>query len=361
MTLQLWTPRDLYRLLTDERFDRFPSHFLDTYFTATHFSQEKQIKIAELPAADRRMAPFVLPTEQGKPIFRHQGESVQFLEPAYIKPKDAVRAVDARNPRVSELLREAPMTLAERFNLRVAEVLAYQIRTIKMRENWMAARAFIDGKVTVKYERDQGTAFPEVTVDFGRAVGHTVVKDSAYWSSTSTLAMDDIQAWADTMNNAVRGGYPARIYLGSAVVPHFRKNEQVRAELDTQRRGTAVDISTGLITSPGTASPLVYLGTLGNGVEVWGYKDVVENANGTLVDLLDPKEVLLVAPGAEGVRAYGAIYDVDALGAGQALATDIFSKMFKTDDPGELFIMSQSAPLPIPLYPNRTFKAKVLA
>ena len=80
----------------------------------------------------------------------------------------------------------------------------------------------------------------------------------------------------------------------------------------------------------------------------------------TKIDLMDERDVLMLAPGANGVRAYGAIYDADAMIEGVAAQTDIYSKMFTTKDPGELFLMNQSSPLPIPLYPNRTLRARVL-
>lgn len=360
MALELWTPRELYKIFKDDRLDAVPSHFLDTYFTGTLFSQDREILMADLPAADRRMAPFVLPTEQGKPIYRQLGETVRALTPAYIKPKDVVRPADARNPRISEIL-GAPLSLQQRFDMRVAEVVAYHKKKIRTTEAWMAARAFIDGQVTIKYERDQGTAYPEVTVSFGRAGNQTVDASGTPWSDVDYKILDDIELYANRMQNALYGGWPARVYLGASVVPWVRKNKQIIAELDTQRRGTAVDIPTGIIKGAGVANPLVYIGTVGNGIELWSYKDQVEQANGTMVDLLGAKDILMVAPGAEGVRAYGAIYDSKALGDGAALATDVFPKMFETDDPGELYIMHQSAPLPIPLYPNRTLKATVLA
>lgn len=353
--LQLWTGGELYALLTDDRNDPIPSHFLDTYFTETHFSNDKEILLSELPQVDRKMAPFVLPTEQGKPIFGAKGEKVKALTPPYLKPKDAVRPEDARTPKPSELLRRRPLTLQERFDLRTQEVQAYHRRAIRMQETFMAARGFVEGKVTIKYDRDQGAAYPEVTIDFGRDPGHTVIKNTGHWSDVDYPILDDIQDWADTMQAATRGGFPGRIYLGSSVARVFKKNKQVIAEMTTDRRGTQVDIQTGITN---TAQPLAYIGTVGAGIEVYAYKDHVENADGSKIELLDPREVLLVASGATGVRAYGAIYDVDAMSESQAI--DIFPKQFKTDDPGEIFIMHQSSPLPVPLYPNRTFRARVL-
>lgn len=357
MAINIWGPRRLYKLLKDERFDRTPSHFLDTYFTEVHYSAESEILLRELPHADRKMAPFVVPTAQGKPIFGAKGESVRALTPAYLKPKDVVRPTEARSPRISEIF-DGPMSLAERFDLRVAEVTQYHLEKIRLREAWMAARAFIDGSVTIRYDAEQGFPHSEVTVSFGRDAGHTVDSSGTPWTTSSDI-LGFIQTQANKMQAAVRGGYPSRIYLGQNVVEPFRKNAGVIAEMNTQRRGTTVDVPTGVIKHAGIADPVVYLGTLGP-IEIYSYRDRVQAPDDSWVEILDPDDILMVAPGATGVRAYGAIYDVDAIEDGRAISTDIFPKMFKTQDPGELYVMHQSAPLPIPLYPNRTLKATVL-
>ena len=358
MALELWTPREIFEVTQDTRFDGFPSHFLNTYFTETHYSREQDIIIRDLPAADRLMAPFVLPTEQGKPIFGLKGEAVRALRPAYLKPKDAVRAVDAKNVRAQELFGET-LSLQQRFDMRVAEITQYHVQKIRNTEGYMAAKAFIDGQVVIKYERDQGLPFPEVTVTFGRNAGHTITLGSAYWSDPATLILDNIETWANTMAAAKLGGYPTRMYVGSTVAGYLKKNTQALSQLLTDRRGTEVDIKTGIIRGVGVHNPLSYIGTLGE-IEVWAYRDQVEMPAGTMVDILEPRDVLLVAPGATGVRAYGAIYDKDAFDQGQ-VSTDIFQKMFDQPDPSATFILSQSSPLPIPLYPNRTLKARVLA
>lgn len=357
MALDIWTSADLIRLMEDNRRDPIPSHFLDTYFTETHYSDKELIGFGELPEAGRYLAPFVLPTEQGKPIFRTKGESVKFIKPPYIKPKDAVRPVETVVKRASELMRGGELSLQERFDRRVVEIQQFHIRAIRMREAWMAARAFIDGKVLIQYDRDQGGYNPDVELTFGRASTHTVTLSTNYWSNPDHDILGDIQRWADIMYDSVHGGWPVRMYVGRDVAKVFRTNKGIKAEMDTTYRGNEVQMKTGLITRE---DPLQRLGTLGAGLEVFAYSDQVQNNNGTMVDILKPKDVLLVAPGATGVRAYGAIYDVDAFQGGNIM-TDIFPKMWSTKDPGEMFIMHQSAPLPIPLYPNRTFKATVLA
>lgn len=361
--IELWTPQELYALRQDERMNPLPSYFLDTFFSQTYFSEDQSIKFADLPEADRFLAPFVLPYEQGKPLDYRKGESIKSFTPPYIKLKNGVRPEDARIVRPSQVFRNNGMpSLQERFNLRVAEVMEMHQRSIQVREIWMAVRAFVDGKVQIDYDRDQGASNPSVLLDFGRDAGHTVTLTTDYWDDPDYPILDDVEAWMTTMYLANGGGSAAQLIVGAKVAPVFRKNKQVKDALDTNYRGNnSVQIDLGIMR---TERPLNRIGQLTTGLEILSYKDTIDIPNGsggkTKIDLFNEKDVLLVAPGANGVRAYGAIYDTKAIKAGLA-NVDIFSKMFETEDPGEQFIMNQSSPLPIPLYPNRTFKARVLA
>ena len=365
MAIELWTPRELYELNTDERNTPLPSHFLDTYFTQTYFSEDKDIQFGDLPEDDRFLAPFVLPYEQGKPIQIGRSETIRAIRPPYIKLKNAVRPEDAKNIMPSDVFRNAGAmpSLEERFDARVAQLNRAQNRSIDVREIWMATRGFIDGKVQIDYDRDQGTDHPSVLLDFGRDPGHTVVKTGDFWSDPDADILGDLEAWMNTMYLAYGGGSAYRLYVGAQVAPLFRKNNGIKAALDVNFRGNnSVEIDLGILR---TNQPLNRIGQLTTGLEVFSFKDTVDsplpNGQKQRIDLFNEKDILLVAPGATGVRAYGAIYDTKALGAGVALSSRVFPKMFETDDPGEMFVMNQSSPLPIPLNPNRTFKARVLA
>lgn len=360
MTIELWESRELYQLLRDDRLDPIPSYFLDTYFTQSYYSDDDKIRFGKLPTASRVLAPFVLPTEQGKPIYYRKGESISEFTPPYIKPKNAVRAEDARNVLPSEVFRNGGRrpTLAERFDMRVVELTNIHRRAIMMREAWMAARAFIDAKVQIDYERDSGAAYPSVLLDFGRASGHTVTLLTGLWDDPDADILGNLEAWMNTMYLADQGGSAAQLIVGASVAPLFRKNKGIKAALDVNYRGNdSVQIDLGIMR---TERPMKYIGKLDSSLEVWTYRDQVENANGSMIDIFDPRDVLLVAPGATGVRAHGAIMDDKALAAGLS-SVDIFPKMWSDNDPGATYIMHQAAPLPIPLYPNRTFKARVLS
>lgn len=364
MALELWTSGELYDVLRDDRMDPIPSYFMDNFFTEQFFSQDREIMFSELPAADRKMAPFVLPTEQGKPIFGTKGETLQSFEPAYIKPKDVVRAEDARTRRPSEIFRNGGQALSvvERFDNRVVEIVEYHRRAIRMQWAYMCAKAYIDAALNIKFGRDQGAAHPEVTIDFGRDPNLNVVLNTTYWDDPDYDIIGDLTAWSNLMYGTKFGARPTRLTVGASVAPHITKNKGILALLNTQiRGGEGTVMQRGLVNIDNPMSYIATLGGIGQAIEIWTYKDQVENSDGSLVELLHPKDVILEAPGFRGVMAFGAIYDVDAIESGDALAIDIFPKMFKTQDPGELYIMHQSAPLPVPLTPNRVLKARVLA
>ncbi|MER8924352.1 major capsid protein [Mesorhizobium sp. M0859] len=364
MGIELWTPKDLFALREDTRMAAIPSYFLDTYFTLSHYSEDGEIRFGDLPEADRFLAPFVLPYEQGKPTQGTRGEKINAITVPYIKLKDAVRPTDVKNIRPSEVFRNAGRkpTIGERFDMRTTEITQRHLRMIDTREAWMAARALIDGKVQINYDRDQGADHPSVLLDFGRDAGHTVVKSANFWDDPATDILGDVEGWMSTMYLANGGGSAAQLIVGAKVAPVFRKNTGIKAALDTNYRGnTSVQMDLGIMR---TERPLTRIGQLTNGLEVLTYKDTVDIPNGsggkTKIDLFNEKDVLLVAPGANGVRCYGAIYDVEAIKNGLENER-VFAKMFTTQDPGEQFLMHQSSPLPVPLYPNRTFKARVLA
>ena len=127
MALELWTSADLLDMRRDMRLDPVPDYFWRTFFPTDFYSEDKDILFAELPTPYRKLAPFVQPASQGKPIFERKGEKVKAVTPPYIKPKDVVRAVDARNVLPSQIWREGRglPSLQARFDQRCAEVIAF--------------------------------------------------------------------------------------------------------------------------------------------------------------------------------------------------------------------------------------------
>jgi len=296
----------------------------------------------------RKLAPLVIPTVQGRPVYSEASTTAR-LKPAYLKPKDPVSPGRVIKRRPGENM-FAPNTLSPqaRYNAIIGDILRVHRETIDRREEWMAAQAVITGKLTL-----EGPDYPTRVVDFGRAANHTVnLTGSARWNQAGVDIMADVQTWIDRVRRAQFGGPVNRLTVGANVIGVMLKNESVLKQLDTQVRGTNADLNTGLR----SGEYVEYIGKLGPNLELWVNSDFYETADGTAVPFLDPDTVVLTGPNVMGVRCFGAILDEEA----SFNALPVFPKMWSQKDPSATFVMSQSAPLTVPVNPNNTLSAKVL-
>lgn len=323
------------------------SYWLNLCFGSIVVSDDEYIDFEKL-VENRKLAPLVIPTSQGVGIY-DKASSVTRLKPAYVKPKDAVspsRLIKKSAESGGVLL--ANQTPQQRGNAIVADIIRTHANAIDRREEWLAAGAILDGKVTLK-----GDNYPEAIVDFGRAANHTVVLGSgARWGDSGVSIIDNIQTWVDRVKKAPFGGIVNRITVGVDVWAVMRKDAELLKLLDTTIRGSNDVLNRSLRT--GEEAELV--GRLGN-LEVWVYSGYYQDASGAAVNYMSPKDIVLTGPNVMGVRAYGAILDHDA----NLQALRVFPKMWKQPDPSVMYIMHQSAPLMVPVNTNNTLKATVLA
>lgn len=361
MALGIYTPYQLAMVRTDPRQTVSTSQWLEMFFPNTFVSTQEEIAFSKLDST-RKIAPFMLPNEPGKPIYRRDGERIESFKPAYTKPKDAIRPQEMIALTPGELVRrEALMSPAARYNREVNRIVLFHRNSIQRLWDYMAAQAILNGAITVNY--GQGVA---VTIDFGRDAGHVVtLGGGARWGDSGVNIFNGIQGWIDTVANAEFGGSVTDIILGSAAAVPFMADASatggsLKDKLDTTYRGSEdVAINRGIIrTDP--LNPFTWLGRLSNGLDVWRYSGPAskfQNNDGSFTNIMDPRDVVLASRAVDGIRAFGAILDN---AAGLEVA-DIFTKMWDQEDPSARFIMSQSAPLMIPVNPNCTFRARVVA
>lgn len=293
----------------------------------------------------RKLAPFVAPTAQGKPIYS-QGSTVTRLKPAYIKPKDAVNPFRQMQRKPGELLTRTPMTPGARYNAVIAEITRQHREAIERRWEWLAAQAVIHGKVTIADED-----YPEREVDFQRHNDHTVTLQSDWTTSSDIVA--DIEAWRTRVRRAKFGGPTNRLTVGADAWDVMRKNTGLLKLLDTQLRGTDANFRTGVR----EGLDVEFVGRLSGTLDIYVYSDYYEQDNGDAVSFMSSKDVVLTGPNVQGVRAFGAILDAKA----NLQPLSIFSKMWESEDPSATYVMSQSSPLMVPVNPNNTLKATVLS
>lgn len=364
MPLTIFSQRDLVDIRRDTRLERPTDFWRRSYFGgAPYYSDNREIQFGKI-VGSRAMAPFAQPSHMGKPIVKERGLSLESFMPGYIKLLDAVRPEDATSLTPEEVLTGERLDMQTRFDLRTSEVTEQHLMATYRTWDWMCARAIIDGAVTVKYDQEQGQANPEVTINFGRDNNLTVGYSSGLdWATSGHDILGDLSEWITLGRQAQFGGSFSTLMLGANVAPYFMANSQIKDLLDTTYRGAeGTSFQRGLLVTEGDNPNVpVYLGTVGGtggSLQVYTYRDQQYNDAGTAVEMLDPNDVVMTAPGVDGLMAFGAIYDVQASASG--MRTDIFQKQYENQNPSQINMLTQSAPLPIPRFPNRTFKATVL-
>ena len=135
----------------------------------------------------------------------------------------------------------------------------------------------------------------------------------------------------------------------------MRQDDEIRELLKTdyapsQKNG--LDFNLGVL----EGLDVEWVGRVNGTTDVYIYSDYYEQEDGSVVEFMDPRDVVLTGPNLNGVQCFGAIQDINA--NFQPLA--IFPKMWPEQDPSATFVMSQSAPLMVPLNPNATFRARVV-
>lgn len=321
------------------------------FFPGMFTSESERIEWSKITDY-RHLAPLVLPTNTGRPTFKAE-ENLYSVKPGYLKPKDAVQAAAmlCRRAGLGEIGQMTPLSPQSRYNASVAAILQKHRGDIERRWEWMAAQAILYGTITLE---DDG--YPAATVDFRRDAGHTVtLTGTERWSETATRTIvDDIDGWVDTMAMAKFGGAPTDLIMGPNVWAVFKTDTEVQNLLKNDIRNTS---GTSLDLGVGNGDKVQYKGNLSRNLRLWVYSDYYEDPDGTVVPFMDTRDVLLIGQNVQGVKAYGAILDKRA----EFQPLPIFPKMWEEDDPSATILMTQSAPLMVPVNPNNTFRARVIS
>lgn len=325
------------------------TYWLDLFFQRTMVFDQEYIDFDVVTGA-RRMAPFVAPTAQGKPIMA-LGYTTKRFKPAYIKPKDILDPQRIIKRRAGEALLGS-LSLAARRNAVLGDILQEHKNQITRRWEWMACQALVNGSITII-----GDDYPSTFVDFLRDAGQTVtLSGGALWTATGTShPIDNLETWIQ-QTQRLSGYVVTRVTMGTSAWAAYRKHADVLAQLNVLVRGTTDTVVSTANTQAGiTAAQLV--GHVGSGVvPIYVYNDIYEDNSGTQQPFLDPTKIVLTTEGIDGVRCFGAIMDADA----GYTTTDIFVKQYRNQDPSVEYVLSQSAPLMVPTRPNASLTAKVV-
>lgn len=327
------------------------TYWLNLLFPNEFYSTDEYIDFEKIPSVGRKLAPFVAPLAQGRPIYE-EGGRVHRFKPAYIKPSDPVTPTRAIRRRPGSLLGPNAGTPQQRYNAIKADITAYHRVAIERRWEWLAARAIIDGQVTI-----EGEDYPSKLIDFGRAAGHTIVLGvGARWGDAGVSIRGLLSNWSNMMHLAEFGGRPNRITVGveawAMMEVAMEEGGELHGLMRTDVRGSTTTLQRDMIGQ----DEVTYAGRLGT-LDVYVYNDYY-TVGGVPTPFMSPKDIVLSSSAVMGHRCFGAILDINA----NFEAIPVFPRNYIV--PGDVAIeqiVTQSAPLMVPVNPNATLKATVVA
>lgn len=360
-TFPVYKPAALLGNYVDRR--PLPSFWRTLCFPAarTFLSDDRSIRFSKV-SSQRHIAPFVSPKSTGTPTYNAR-EAVAEVSTAYIKLQDAVLPDDFSGLRavgVGDLTAATPMTPIEKYDARVRELALRQAQEIDNRLEFMAFEAVANGIITVK---DDETNIINL-VNFRRSTSHTITLGAGTrWNEVAADPLEDLSNWKELAERPKSanpedhfGSAPTYWIMGPLALKAFRQNPKVRAELDLNyaRNGQTL-INTGVLNGQGVQ----FIGQLSNGDQVWRYSQFYnDKTTGAVVEIMNPRDVIGVDPAAlEGVTAYGTIQNLNA----GLVSAERFPSMWMKPDGSAAFMQTESAPMLIPVNPNATLRARVVA
>lgn len=339
---------ELYDTLTllgmFERLDIQPRQFFFKRFFPTVINFETEEIMFDKISSTRRIAPYVSPYVQGRAQALPGITSTTF-KPAYVKPKATVTPSMAIKRRPGERIGGGTMSLQQKLNRVMLQILEDHENQIARREEFMAIEIMRTGKLTV-----ESPEFPKMVVDFGRPNGHTTALTSGdRWGETGVKPLADLLEWGNLVH-AASGVFPVDVIMDPLAASLLVSDEAVAKIMDNRRQRS------GDLELAGTMSgnDAVYIGTIGQ-FNFYQYQQIYTDDAGASQKMIPDYSVFMTnAQGFEGFATYGAILDVDAL-----TPLHRFPKMWTVDDPSAVILMTQSAPLPVTARPEASFYTTV--
>jgi hypothetical protein len=321
---------------------------LNNFFPNIVASDTEYVSI-DVDIGKRRMAPFVSPLVEGKLVESRRFQTNTF-KPAYIKDK---RAPDLRKPirrMIGERIGGGELTGAERMAANVQFEMEDQIDVLNRRLEWMAAQALLTGTVTIT-----GDGFPSTLVDFGRDAALTVaLTGTAMWDNAANTKnpTDNIEEWQNLILKK-SGGVCTDIVFTVTPWNKFLSDDKVRQAIWYPGNGQGNTINIGSEIQRGA----IFKGMWGQ-YRLWVYNDwYVDDATGQEKPMIPDGALVMTGSDLQGTQAFGSILD-PKFNYG---ALPYAPKMWAQDDPAQLFLMMQSAPIVIPSRVNACLAATVTA
>lgn len=359
---ELWETNRFLGVFRDRKPD--PLYWTQWYQTEI-LSGDDYIDFEKMPILGRKIAPLVMPLARGKPIYEDRATAYRF-KPAYVKMEDQIDPLMPLTRRVgidsnaSQPLSLNALTPEQRLTLIRAAITRSHLDAYDRRLNMMGALALRDGAITLT-----GENYPTTQLDFQRAANHTITLTAGdRFGDAGVSILDFFQLVIDRMSTAEFGAVPVRATMGGGVWKILRKDPEILEYLDLQMRGAGdVRVERSLV----TGDPVFKVGELligggsGGVIELWvdnsTYIDPVDNVSKRYIG---NHQMLFTgtAQAVNGIQAFGRIIDR----AARWEPMRIFPKNWVSQGDLEVeYITHKGAPVLVPMNPNATLLANVIA
>lgn len=335
------------------------------WFTGEILSEDEYIDFEKMPILGRKLAPFVLPLARGKSVYDDSTKAYRF-KPAYVKLEDRIDPLmplvrrAGIDPNFSQSMNVNRITPMQRLTLIRAAMTQAHLSAYERTLNYMAAVSLRDGKITLT-----GKDYPTTLVDFQRAALHTVTLGVGNrFGDAGVSILDFFQLVIDRMTTAEFGAVPVRATMGSGVWAVMRKSTEVLAYMDmTLRDSATVRVERSLV----SGEPVFKVGELligggsGGVIELWvDNSTYLDSVSQVATRYIGTHQILFTGTAAAvgGIQAFGRIIDRAANWEPMRL----FPKNWvSTGDLEVEYITHKGAPIMVPLNPNATLLANVIA
>lgn len=358
----LWTSRRSLGVMRDVRSETI--NYFRQWFPNQMRSTDEYIDFEKLPISNRKLAPFALPLARGRGVYDDSARAYRF-KPAYVILDDVIDPLKplTYQPGIDQSRFDMQkITPMQRIELLKIQITAAHVNAWERRLEWLAARALIDGQVTLV-----GPDYPSTLVNFQRAANHTITLTAGNrFGDSGVSILDFFKLCIDRMVAAEFGGLPTRVTMSGVVAGIVQKDAEIRDHMDINIKG-GVHMVDRSILSAGENGEMTYKfgelsvgGASGRKIELWVNDETYQDDAGVQQRYLPTHEILLTSSGSRvmGYECFGRIVDREA----GYEAIPLFPKNYLTgDDVKTEHINHKSSPLLVPINPNATLKAAVIA
>jgi len=291
----------------------------------------------------RRLAPFVSPKVQGKPM-RSRGYKTMHFRPAYIKPKTLVTPDQGFARRPGEPY-GGQLSPRQRIDRLVAEALAEHDEMITNRLEAMAAEALTTGSITVA-----GEDYPTVVVEFGQNANlRKELESGDQWDQSDADPLADIEELALDIRQYSYGAVADTVVMDGKAWNLLRQRIASSADLKVQFDNSLRLGSSSAELGPRNDVDGEFVGRLAGRFDVYVYDGTYEDENGEARKYIPDYHVIVGSrAGVQGTQYFGAILDIEA----GLVPSRHYPKTNVLFDPSAIEVLSQSAPLVAPKRPN---------